>query len=155
MVSGSLANTTLTQPSGTLSSGQVTPVIFSSTWWAWVYSLAWTTNISPAWAMTSTPMRGNCRTTSWMARVACLRSSVARRSTVSVEKSYSSEPLQLMAGSDSWMSPSAARMDSGGRPVATVNRPPSWVNSLMTVRLQEGMPSLAVSRVLSISQKTR
>ena len=50
---------------------------------------------------------------------------------------------------------SAARMDSGGRPVATVNSPPMPVYSRITARLQAGMPSLAVSSVLSISQITR
>ena len=56
---------------------------------------------------------------------------------------------------DSLMPDSAARIDSGGRPVATVKRPPISVKSWITVRLQEGSPSFAVSRVLSISQMTR
>ena len=42
-----------------------------------------------------------------------------------------------------------------GRPVATVNRPPSSQNSWMVTRLQEGTPSFAVRRVLSISLTTR
>lgn len=70
-------------------------------------------------------------------------------------KSYSSAPLQEMAGSERRMPSNAARIDSGGRPVATVNRPPRLVKRLMTVRLQAGSPSLAVSSVLSISQMTR
>lgn len=90
-----------------------------------------------------------------MAVVACSRFSVERCSTDSAEKSYSSAPLQEMAGSDRRMFPSAARMDSGGRPVATVKSPPMPVYSWMTARLQAGMPSLAVSSVLSISQITR
>ena len=90
-----------------------------------------------------------------MAVVACSRFNVERCSTDSVEKSYSSAPLQEIAGSDSFRFPSAARMDSGGRPVATVNSPPMPVYSRITARLQAGMPSLAVSSVLSISQITR
>ena len=78
-----------------------------------------------------------------MAVVACSRFSVERCSTDSAEKSYSSAPLQEMAGSDRRMFPSAARMDSGGRPVATVKSPPMPVYSWMTARLQAGMPSLA------------
>ena len=65
------------------------------------------------------------------------------------------ERLQEIAGEDSVMPGSAARMDSGGRPVATVNSPPISVNSWITVRLQAGSPSLAVSSVLSISHTTR
>ena len=63
--------------------------------------------------------------------------------------------LQEGLGEDSVMPGSAARMDSGGRPVATVNSPPISVNSWITVRLQAGSPSLAVSSVLSISHTTR
>lgn len=73
-----------------------------------------------------------------MAVVACSRFSVERCSTDSAEKSYSSAPLQEMAGSDRRMFPSAARMDSGGRPVATVKSPPMPVYSWMTARLQAG-----------------
>ena len=64
-------------------------------------------------------------------------------------------PLQEIAGKDRRISPSAARIDSGGRPVATVNSPPRLVYSRMTARLQAGIPSLAVSSVLSMSQITR
>ena len=103
----------------------------------------------------STPICGNLFRMSRMAVVACSRFSVERCSTDSAEKSYSSAPLQEMAGSDRRMFPSAARMDSGGRPVATVKSPPMPVYSWMTARLQAGMPSLAVSSVLSISQITR
>jgi len=155
MASGSAANTTLTQPSGTQSMGQAMLPRCSSTWWAWVVSLAWMTYISPLPAMTSTPMRGNLFRMSLIAVVACSRLRVERCSTVSVEKSYSSAPLQEMAGSERRMPSNAARIDSGGRPVATVNRPPRLVKRLMTVRLQAGSPSLAVSSVLSISQMTR
>ena len=100
------------------------------------------------------PMPGNLAAISSMAATACSRLSAARRSTRPDEKSYSSEPLQQIAGSESLRSPSAALTEAGGRPEATVSRPPMRRNSCMTVRLHSGMPALAVSSVLSISQKT-